>query len=138
MYTLAKPNLPVTPLPTTPPLRIFAAENHADTLLALQLYLEDLGHSVVSARSMNEALAKLPGSNVQVLISDIGLPDGTGWELLQRAQLPPEVFSIAMSGFGMNADSERSRKAGFRYHLLKPFKTEELDKILAEAASLVT
>jgi len=88
MRTLTKPAVPMTTIPETPPLRIFAAENHEDTLLALRLYLEELGHSVESARTMTEALEKLPGSNVQVLISDIGLPDGTGWELLQRREPP--------------------------------------------------
>ena len=60
--------------------------------------------------------------------------DGT---CMARAHLPDDVFAVAMSGFGMNADSERSRQAGFRHHLLKPFKTEELDKILEEAAATV-
>ena len=123
---------------TSRPLRIFVAENHPDTLLALRLYLEDMGHTVVSAGSVREALEKLPTSAVQVLISDIGLPDGTGWDLLERAHLSADVFPLAMSGFGMNADSERSRQAGFRHHLLKPFKTEELDKILEEAASALS
>jgi CheY-like chemotaxis protein len=118
-------------------LRIFVVENHADTLLSLRLYLEDLGHTVSGARNLKEALQLLPG-DVQVLISDIGLPDGTGWDLMKQARLPDTVFCIAMSGFGMNADSERSVRAGFRHHLLKPFKAEELDKALAEAAELIT
>jgi two-component system CheB/CheR fusion protein len=118
-------------------LLIFVVENHADTLLSLRLYLEDLGHVVSAAVTLQEALEKLPSSGLQVLISDIGLPDGTGWDLLQRANLPPKVFAIAMSGFGMNADSERSRSVGFRHHLLKPFKAEELDRILEEATRLL-
>ena len=69
-----------------------------------------------------------------MLISDIGLPDGTGWELLQRLQLPHPIYAIAMSGFGMNADQARSRAAGFRHHLLKPFPLNELDGLLEEAA----
>jgi two-component system CheB/CheR fusion protein len=118
-------------------LRIFVVENHADTLLSLRLYLEDLGHVVATARTVQEALQKLPLADPQVLISDIGLPDGTGWDLLEHAQLGPQVFAIAMSGFGMNADSERSRVAGFRIHLLKPFKPDELDHALEEAGAVV-
>ncbi len=118
------------------PLRILVVENHPDTLLALQLYLEDIGHEVVTAVDITEALAKLAEARCNVLISDIGLPDGTGWDLLERAGAMPHVYAIAMSGFGMNADSERSRAAGYRHHLLKPFKPEELDKALLEAGAM--
>jgi CheY-like chemotaxis protein len=114
-------------------LRIFVVENHVDTLDSLRLYLEDLGHVVTFARNMTDALEKLPDSHCQMLISDIGLPDGTGWQLLQKARLSPEIFTVAMSGFGLNADGARSRAAGFRHHLLKPFKTSELDRVLQEA-----
>ena len=121
---------------TTRPLRILLVENHADTLRWLTLYLEELGHTVMTARTLGEAKAVLPQCDCDVLISDIGLPDGTGWELLEQAQLSRPLFAIAMSGFGMNADNARSLKAGYRYHLLKPFKTAELDKLLKEAEEL--
>jgi CheY-like chemotaxis protein len=119
-----------------PGLRILIVENHPDTLEALRLYLEDLGHGVQTARNVSEALNVTRSSEFEVLISDIGLPDGSGWELLEKARLPRHVIAIAMSGFGMNADSARSRAAGYRHHLLKPFKTGELDKILEEATAL--
>ena len=121
-----------------PSLTVFVVENHEDTLTALRYYLEDFGHHVETAQSVAEALEKLPNSRLQVLICDIGLPDGTGWELLARANLAPTVFAIATSGFGLTADSEKSIKAGFRYHLLKPFASEELEKVLAEAVSEVS
>jgi CheY-like chemotaxis protein len=115
-------------------MRIFIVENHSDTLAALRLYLEDLGHEVQVARTFAEALEQLPGAQSDLLFCDIGLPDGTGWELLPRLR-GLSVFAVAMSGFGMSADSARSRAAGFRHHLLKPFKVAELDRILAEAAA---
>ena len=116
----------------SPFLRIFVVENHADTLKWLKLYLEQRGHSVCTASTLSEAVELFPTSECKVLISDIGLPDGNGWELLQRLNPPKEVFAIAMSGFGMNADSARSRAVGFRHHLLKPFKVSELSAILEE------
>ncbi len=122
----------------TPSLRVFVVENHDDTLTALRYYLEDFGHQVESAQSVSEALEKLPHSRLQVLICDIGLPDGTGWELLAKANLAPTVFAIATSGFGLTADKEKSVKAGFKHHLLKPFASEELEKVLAEAISEVS
>ncbi|HEV8543746.1 MAG TPA: response regulator [Verrucomicrobiae bacterium] len=119
-------------------MRIFVVENHQDTLKSLELYLADLGHEVATARTIESALVDLPSFGADMLICDIGLPDGTGWELLRKAQLPKPVFAVAMSGFGMNADSASSREAGFRHHLLKPFKVAELDKLLDEAAAECT
>ena len=116
-------------------LRIFVVENHADTLKYLSLYLEAMGHSVVSAKTMTEALAALPLAGCDVLISDIGLPDGDGWTLLRTVQLPQPVYAIAMSGFGMNADHIKSRDAGYRQHLLKPVIPKELEAALLEAAN---
>jgi len=72
-------------LDSMPPLRIFVVENHADTVKYLRLYLEQLNHVVETARTMTEALAVLAKEKFDVLISDIGLPDGDGWELLRRA-----------------------------------------------------
>ena len=116
-------------------LRILIVENHPDTVKWLQLLLEDLGHTVSSAQTLSAARGALTNNHWDVLICDIGLPDGTGWELLENGAYRKPPYSIAMSGFGMNADSARSRTAGFRAHLLKPFKTAELEKLLAEAAA---
>ena len=116
------------------PLRIFLVENHADTLKWMTRYLEAAGHAVVSAKTMACALAMFPQANCDVLISDIGLPDGDGWELLRTVRLAQPIFAIAMSGFGMNADHVKSKSAGYRHHLLKPFVPDELDAALAEAA----
>ena len=126
------------PAPTTndssKPLRIFVVENHRDTREYLQLYLETLGHTVQAADSMTKALAALPGSDCDVLISDIGLPDGDGWMLLRRLQTPRPLYAVAMSGFGLGADRVRSQEAGYRHHLLKPIDPKELDATLEEAA----
>ena len=116
------------------PLRIFVVENHRDTLEMVQAYVEMSGHTVLTADSVTKALAALPQADCDVLISDIGLPDGNGWLLMQRLQLPRPVYAIAMSGFGLGADHLKSKEAGFRRHLLKPIKPEELDTALAEAA----
>lgn len=119
------------------PLRIFVLENHPDTLKYLAMFLESLGHTTVRARTMKEALAALPEADCDVLISDIGLPDGNGWELLERMRkekLAHPPYAIAMSGFGTTADQGKSRAAGYRHHLLKPFDPERLEVMLDEAA----
>lgn len=115
-------------------LRIFLVENHADTLKYTKMYLEQMGHAVQSARTIAEALDLIPEVNADVLISDIGLPDGDGWELLEKAGRAAPKYAIAMSGFGMYADRSRSLAVGYRHHLLKPFPPEDLDAILMEAA----
>jgi len=115
------------------PLRIFIVENHADTLLWLTRYLEQCGHKVFTARTMGEAHAKLPVSNCDMLISDIGLPDGDGWELLKSLRLSRPIYAVAMSGFGMSADRARSLAAGYREHIVKPFDPDVLDSILDQA-----
>jgi len=119
------------------PLSIFVVEDHEDTLMYFRMYLEDSGHRVFQASSMEEALKAVPDANCDVLISDVGLPDGDGWELLNRLRdsgLPYPPFSIAMSGFGMNADRLKSVAAGYRHHILKPFNVDQLDVLLEEAS----
>lgn len=116
-------------------MRIFVVENHPDTLFWLTQYLEQLGHIVLAARTKAEAMEALPNAACEVLISDIGLPDGDGWELLQSVLLPRPIYAVAMSGFGMSADRAKSKAAGYRHHILKPFDPSALDAILAEAAA---
>ena len=115
------------------PLRVFLVEDHADTLDALCLYLTHVGHTVRCARTKKEALKKIVQADYDVLISDIGLPDGNGWDLIQEMGALRPQFAIAMSGYGTAADHERSAEAGFRHHLIKPVALEKLAAVLDEA-----
>lgn len=125
-------SMPLISAPSIP-LRIFVVENHADTLKWLSRYLEAMGHKVLSAKTKTDALAALPAADCNVLISDIGLTDGNGWELLKSLQLPRPIYAIAMSGFGMSGDRSKSKAAGYRHHLKKPFMPDELDLVLEQA-----
>lgn len=119
-------------------LKILLVENHDDTLVYLTKYMEKKGHFVIPARDMASAMQTLEETAVNVLISDIGLPDGDGWELMRKAvRVQPSPYGIAMSGFGMRSDREKSLQAGFRHHLIKPFLPEELDELLEAAAQSV-
>ena len=113
-------------------LRIFVVENHDDTRVLLCILLEQMGHTVRSAGSMREALRAIPEHQYDVLISDIGLPDGDGWELMQRLPFRPRL-AIAMSGRGMNGDRARSHAVGYQHHLVKPTGPEQLAQILDRA-----
>lgn len=115
-------------------MRILVVENHADTLKYIKMYLESLGHSVSTAVTMQAALDASPTEDCQVVLSDIGLPDGDGWQLLERARFPRPVYAVAMSGFAAEGDFDRSKAAGFRRHIVKPFGGEDLVEILEEAS----
>ena len=117
------------------PLRIFVVENHDDTRFLLVLLLEQLGHTVFAVASLGEALAVLPSMRCDVLLSDIGLPDGNGWELMARLGDDRPRYAIAMSGFGMSSDRQRSLGVGYRHHLLKPVEPNQLERLLDEAAA---
>ena len=117
------------------PLRIFVVEDDNDTLAAIEIYLEQLGHIVFSARSKAEALKKIPRTNCQVLISDINLPDGNGWELMRELGNSRPSYAIALSGYGMKADRAMSSDVGFRHHVVKPVFPEKLDTLLDEATA---
>jgi len=116
------------------PLKILLVENHDDTRVYLSRYLEMSGHTVMAAGTMEDALATLKSHGAtDVLISDIGLPDGNGWDLMRRVgEMNTSTFGIAMSGFGAQADREKSAQAGYKHHLVKPFLPDELDRILAQ------
>ena len=118
-------------------LRIFLVEDHPDTREYFTLYLESLGHTVEHADTITNALQRIPLSKCEVLISDVGLKDGTGWDLLIRLResgQPYPRYAIAMSGFGRDIDKQRSAAAGFRHHVVKPFDPDRLENLLAEAA----
>ena len=116
------------------PVSGFPRKGVDGTRFLLQLLLEQLGHTVVSATTLAEALEAVPGARADVLISDIGLPDGNGWELLTRLGDARPPYAIAMSGFGQLSDRQRSLVAGYRHHLLKPVEPNRLETLLDEAA----
>jgi CheY-like chemotaxis protein len=119
--------------PSPRPLKILLVENHEDTLKYLARYLEIQGHEVCGTRDMASAVEALTASKFDILISDIGLPDGDGWQLIRQLKAKP--FGIAMSGFGTHSDREKSLAAGYKHHLTKPFLPEDLDALLASAAA---
>ncbi|MEO8205665.1 MAG: response regulator [Chthoniobacterales bacterium] len=117
------------------PLKILIVENHPDTLRYIKEYLEQLGHEIHAAGEIQGALKILAAVPLDVLVSDIHLPDGDGWELMRQARKThPRLFGIAMSGFGTPTDCEKSHAAGYHQHLVKPFPPEDLEAVLDEAA----
>jgi len=111
---------------------ILVVEDHGDTLRSMKLLLKRLGYEVLAAENMTEALRIAEHQHFDILLSDIGLPDGSGLELLRRIRSIREVPALALSGFGMEEDIERSLDAGFSEHLTKPVSIDRLQAAIAE------
>lgn len=110
--------MPVTPTPRS--LRILLVEDHEDTRNALTRLLARWGHVVKPAATVAQAIEYASAFDPEMLVSDVGLPDGTGMELLGKLRLDRDIPAIAMSGYGRQSDLEQTKHAGFHAHLVKP------------------
>jgi PAS domain S-box-containing protein len=111
-------------------LRLLLVDDHADTRGILSRLLTKCGHEVVTADSAQNALTILDGRQFDALISDIGLPGTSGYELMREVVRRRPLKGIALSGLGMDEDVQRSKDAGFDYHLTKPIHFQDLRWIL--------
>ena len=114
---------------------ILVVDDHGDTLRSMKLLLRRLGYEVLAAENMTDALQIAEEQPFDILLSDIGLPDGSGLELLKRIRQMRDVPALALSGFGMDEDVERSRDAGFSDHLTKPVSIDRLQAAIALLAN---
>jgi CheY-like chemotaxis protein len=113
-------------------LRILLVEDHEPTRLALTNLLTRRQHDVLTATSVGEAEALAGREKFDLVVSDIGLPDGTGYELMAKLREDFGLKGIALTGYGMEQDVARGQSAGFITHLVKPIRIEVLEKILSE------
>jgi len=111
-------------------LRVLLVEDHADTLRVLSSILTKDGFRVRTAASVADARKLLDCELFDVLVTDIGLPDGNGYQLMRAARQSQSLRGIAISGFGMEEDVQRSMEAGFEYHLIKPIDAQQLEALL--------
>jgi signal transduction histidine kinase len=111
---------------------ILLVEDHEPTRTVLVQMLENRGHRVLSAGSLAEARACAAIAKVDVLISDIGLPDGSGYDLMAELSAHYPLKGIALTGYGMEDDVSESRAAGFATHLTKPVRIKMIDDALAK------
>jgi CheY-like chemotaxis protein len=117
-------------------LRILLVEDHEDTNRSLTQLLQRRGYEVLPAETMAKAMELAAAKEFDVLVSDIGLPDGSGIELMQQLSSERPVFGIALTGFGMEEDIRRSHEGGFEYHLIKPVDLNRLDSLIQESSAL--
>lgn len=102
--------------------RILVVEDHADTALLLARVLSNWGFEVVNVESVAAAMQTAAGG-FDILICDLQLPDGTGWDLMNKLRElgHDDICAIAMSGHAYPRDIARSHEAGFSKHFTKPF-----------------
>jgi two-component system CheB/CheR fusion protein len=129
---------PATPASALQGLRILLVDDTPDTLESFGMLLQLEGAVVTTAGSGRQALeaAQQPGAEFDLIVSDIGMPDMDGYELMRRLrQLDAPVAkvpAIALTGFGRQTDERRARESGFDAHLPKPASLDALMAMLAE------
>ena len=122
--------------PSSKRMQILLVEDNHDTAGLMRRLLNQFGHDVTTAATLNEAMTAAEGNRFDLLISDIGLPDGSGWELMRRLrERHQDVKGIALSGFGTEEDARHSREAGFLEHMVKPISIHKLEQLLQTLAN---
>jgi hypothetical protein len=117
------------------PLRILLVEDHRDTRRTLSRLLTHFGHEVLAADNVHRALEIIGSEEIDVLLCDIGLPDGSGYEVITQAKGKRPIHAVALTGFGTEEDIRRSKEAGFDLHLVKPIDLHELQTVLEKVAT---
>ncbi|HEY2344178.1 MAG TPA: response regulator, partial [Chthoniobacteraceae bacterium] len=114
-------------------LRLLLVEDHVPTLDVMSRLLKRAGHSVRTASSVADGLALANQEPFDLVISDLGLPDGPGYALMREIRRQHGLPGIALSGFGMETDLQESREAGFVTHLVKPVDIADLSRAINAA-----
>jgi signal transduction histidine kinase len=110
--------------------RVLLVDDHHDTCIGMKRMLERRGYEITVAHSADQAVEKVRTQDFDLLISDIGLPDRSGYELMREVRLSKPLPGIALSGFGTEQDVNQARAAGFSEHLTKPINFERLEKTI--------
>jgi signal transduction histidine kinase len=119
------------PVSVARPPRLLVVDDHEDTCTGLKMILERRGYDITIAYTADQAAEKARQEDFDLLISDIGLPDRSGYELMEEMR-GRGVPGIALSGFGMEHDVNRARAAGFSEHLTKPINFERLEEVIQQ------
>jgi PAS domain S-box-containing protein len=130
----AAPALQLQPKPAGVAFRVLLVEDHFDTLKVMERLLASFGCNVTTAMTVRQALEAAGKEHFDLLVSDIGLPDGSGIELMRRLGQEQQIKGIALSGFGQEDDLRRSKEAGFVEHLVKPVNFDLLHDVIQKVA----
>jgi hypothetical protein len=108
-------------------VQLLLIEDHVDTARALSRLLENRGFKVEHASTISAGLKAIENGEFDLLLCDLGLPDGTGIDFIQKVRQRRKTPAIALTGFGMQEDVERAQRAGFDAHLTKPVSLQKLE-----------
>lgn len=109
-----------------PTCRILVVEDHRDTAFLLAHFLRMRGHDVTIESSYMGAIHAARTRTIDMLVIDIGLPDGDGCDLLCELRKDIEIRAVAVTGYGEHPHRQRCKDAGFDAFFLKPLSLEEL------------
>jgi CheY-like chemotaxis protein len=110
-------------------------EDHPDTAKVMARLLGRDGFFVRAAHNVADALDLAAAEPFDVLVSDIGLPDASGYDLMRQLKDRHGLRGIALSGYGMEDDMRRSREAGFDDHIVKPVNVAVLREAIRRMAA---
>jgi PAS domain S-box-containing protein len=116
-------------------LNILIVEDHENTATVMSKLLKHSGHDVVTASTVRQALEVLHTTPLDLLVSDLGLPDGNGFQVMRELAKISDAKGIAISGYGMEEDLERSSRAGFSAHLTKPIDVQKLQETIQQVTA---
>lgn len=110
----------------SPKLKVLLVDDHDDTLQIISKLLRKWQYSVTTANSVRSALERAAVEKFDILVSDLGLPDGSGMDIMSELKKRHALRGIAISGYGSDEDIRRSQEAGFEAHIVKPVNFEYL------------
>jgi CheY-like chemotaxis protein len=114
-----------------PPATILVVDDDDSTSVVLSRLLSRAGYTVHTADRISNALQVIERAPIDILISDIGLPDGTGFQLMRQVRARCNAIGIALTGFDGAEDLDQSQQAGFAEHLVKPIDFNALQRVLS-------
>jgi PAS domain S-box-containing protein len=135
-FTVTFPTADVAAKPTEPSelsasarekLKLLLVEDHVETAQALCRLLEHRGYKIETAPTVATGLEAIERDQFDLIVCDLGLPDGTGFDLIEKIRKNRNTPAIALTGFGMEEDVERAMRAGFNAHLTKPVNLQKLE-----------
>jgi len=116
-----------------PSLRLLIVDDNPDTVASLAMLMRLYGHDVMTACSGSEGLDAALANQRDAILLDIGLPSLNGYEVARRIRArSAKPVLIAMTGYGQPEDLEKSKEAGFDYHLTKPVEPNKLQDLLGK------
>jgi CheY-like chemotaxis protein len=117
-------------------LNILLIEDHVDTAEVMAQLIRTLGHDVTTVGRVDDALAATQLQEFDLVISDVGLPDGTGLDFIMAYREHWDAPAVALTGFGTDEDVRRCLAAGFTSHLTKPVNFAQLEAMIESAINL--